>query len=232
MNLKKKHILYIGLGLVSILLTYLVIQKFWLVRDTPGSNPYYQQNNVVENDSVLKYSAFDMVFGDSMAPLTIVMFSNYYCGYCIDFFEQCFPELDKDYLQTGKVRLIVKWLTPLMDTNTVEAMKMVACLNKYGHSDKIHQLLLFNPKVVHTPEFKDMVAELMTEDDNIHLCLTGQNSYLYLKENIKVFRKLELKGTPAFVIKNKLYKGYYGSEFFIEWVQYEYNMQRWPLGIQ
>ncbi len=48
------------------------------------------------------------VKGDANAKITIVEFSDFQCPYCARFFTQTYPQIEKDYIDTGKVKLVFK----------------------------------------------------------------------------------------------------------------------------
>ena len=50
----------------------------------------------------------DPVLGDKNAPLTIVEFSDYECPFCKRSFDQVLPELKKNYIDTGKLKLVFR----------------------------------------------------------------------------------------------------------------------------
>jgi protein-disulfide isomerase len=45
--------------------------------------------------------------GESTAKLTLVEFLDYQCPYCGRFSRDTMPQIDKEYIQTGKVRYVV-----------------------------------------------------------------------------------------------------------------------------
>ena len=50
----------------------------------------------------------DPVLGDKNAPVTLVDFSDYECPFCKRHFDQVYSELKKDYIDTGKVKMVYR----------------------------------------------------------------------------------------------------------------------------
>ncbi len=50
----------------------------------------------------------DPILGDKNAPLTIVEFSDYECPFCKRSFDQVLPELKKNYIDAGKLKLVYR----------------------------------------------------------------------------------------------------------------------------
>ena len=50
----------------------------------------------------------DAFIGDEDAPVTIVEFSDYQCPYCYKFYTGAYPELKKNYFDTGKVKIVFR----------------------------------------------------------------------------------------------------------------------------
>jgi protein-disulfide isomerase len=50
----------------------------------------------------------DVVLGSEKAPVTIIEYASMTCPHCAHFSENTFPELQKRYIDTGKVRFIFR----------------------------------------------------------------------------------------------------------------------------
>ncbi len=50
----------------------------------------------------------DKVLGDADAPVTIVEYASMTCGHCANFHRNTLPEIKKNYIDTGKARLIMR----------------------------------------------------------------------------------------------------------------------------
>jgi protein-disulfide isomerase len=50
----------------------------------------------------------DLVLGNTDAPITVVEYASMTCGHCANFHNKVFPALKEKYIETGKVRLILR----------------------------------------------------------------------------------------------------------------------------
>ena len=50
----------------------------------------------------------EMVIGQANAPLTIVEYASLGCSHCASFHYETYPQLKKDYIDTGKVKLVFR----------------------------------------------------------------------------------------------------------------------------
>ncbi len=50
----------------------------------------------------------DAVLGEKNAPVTIIEFSDYQCPFCRKFWTETLPSIKKDYIDTGKVKLVYR----------------------------------------------------------------------------------------------------------------------------
>lgn len=62
----------------------------------------------VSKDSPNFIKETDMIFGDSAAPVTIVEYASLTCHACAAFHQTIMPTIKKDYIDTGKVKLILR----------------------------------------------------------------------------------------------------------------------------
>lgn len=50
----------------------------------------------------------EMTFGSDDAPLTVIEYSSLTCGHCAEFHEKVFPQIQENYIKTGKVHFIIR----------------------------------------------------------------------------------------------------------------------------
>ncbi len=87
----------------------------------------------------------DPAKGSPDAPVTIVEFSDFQCPFCSRFFEQTLPQLEKNYIETGKVRLVFKDF-PLdnLHPNARPAHIAAECADEQGMFWQYHDVLFEN----------------------------------------------------------------------------------------
>lgn len=72
------------------------------------------------------------ILGDKNATLTLVEFSDYECPFCKKSFDELLPELKKNYISTGKLRLIYKNLPLPFHPNAAKEAEASLCARDQG----------------------------------------------------------------------------------------------------
>ncbi|GET22833.1 protein-disulfide isomerase [Prolixibacter denitrificans] len=207
MNKIVKRYLVLGLSLLLVAACH----------NSKAPKPVTLKNTVTEKPE-------DVVFGNKDARATVFMYASYQCTYCRYFFARTYPELKKNYLDTGKLKLVVKWLDFGERPKMLNALQAASCISRYGIYDKFHELMIVNPAVVFTPKFDDLLDTIMEHNPVIAECILDNDNYAYLRGNVSEFRANKLTGTPTFVMNNRAYKGYYSYENFKKILEKEFQL--------
>lgn len=70
----------------------------------------------------------ERVLGKADAPVTIEEFASLTCPHCADFYTQTLPELEKRYIETGKVKIIFRDFP--LDGTGLKAAALARCMPK------------------------------------------------------------------------------------------------------
>lgn len=166
----------------------------------------------------------DVVFGDELAPASVFMYASYHCNYCRYFFSRTFPEFKTNYLDKGKVKLVVKWVDFQDNPQVLRALQAASCISRFGTYEKYHELLLVNPDVVFSEDFAVLVDDIMNDNSEIAECILSDPDFGYLRSNVKEFRENNLSGTPTFILNNKIYSGFLSYDNFVKLLNKEFEL--------
>lgn len=151
---------------------------------------------------------FDIVYGKQNAPLAVFMYTSYNCDYCTQFFTENYPKLKNDFINKGKVKLVIKYVELGHNQDVLFSLQAAICVNKFGNFEKFHELMLSDNRVVYSKEFKDLINDIIGNNKDLNECITDHNDYNYLMNNNKEFEQHGLTGTPTFIINGHIYRGF------------------------
>lgn len=160
------------------------------------------------------------ISGDSSAPITIVEYSDFQCGYCGRGFSTLKQLMEKEY--KGKIRFMYKHLPVTGAPMSVpaaehfEAIAMIDPAKAYEFHDKIfeNQGALRSGGATYLKKLvKDVVGS-----DAAKVFANTKNDVVQarLAADRKEAQKYEINGTPAFVVNGVFLKGAYPLEKFKE----------------
>jgi len=156
----------------------------------------------------LQEKDLDIVYGSDDVLLTVFMFTSYECKFCNNFFSEALPLLKKEYIETRKVKLVIKLVDITNNSNILNSLKLAVCINECGNFEPIDKLLRNEPSVVYTEEFIQLTEDFIAENNHIAEYMLSGIAESYIISNYKDFKALSLTGTPTFIINNRIYKGY------------------------
>ncbi len=90
----------------------------------------------------MRLASDEQAQGRADAPLTLVEFTDYQCPYCRRFEAQTWPLLKRDYLDTGKLRFIVRDLPLEFHAAALPAAEAAHCAAEQGKFWPMHAVLL------------------------------------------------------------------------------------------
>ena len=146
------------------------------------------------------------ILGDPDAPITLVEFGDYQCHYCNVFFQSIEKDILKNYVDTGKVKIIFKDYN-IIGEDSVKASQGAHCANDQGLFWEYHDILYSNWTGENNGWASSENLAIFAQQIGLNMnkwseCMNkGSHSQIILKSNDDA-RVLELTGTPAFFIIN------------------------------
>ena len=148
----------------------------------------------------LRVDAREYALGRADAPLTIVEFTDYQCPYCRKFQTHTFPQLKAKYVDTGKVRFIVRDLPLPFHPEARPAAEAAHCAAEQGKFWEMHIALLGVEDAL-SQEGIDRRARVLGLDlARLHACMQAGRYETFIARNAATADALAIHGTPAFVI--------------------------------
>lgn len=170
---------------------------------TPTPTPTQGDNNPFPAISVdmAKLADSDAVEGKADAPVTIVEFSDYQCPFCGKFYVQTLPSIIKNYIETGKARLIYRDF-PLVQIhqNAEKAAEAAECAGKQGKYFEMHNKLFENQQSLGIDNFKKFASDLGLDTGKFNSCLDSGETAAEIQKDEQDGLAVGIQGTPGFII--------------------------------
>ena len=170
------------------------------------------QTLLANEKSALEISEDEFVIGDKDAPITIIEYASMSCSHCASFHNNTLPDIKKEYIDTGKVRMVFRDY-PFNYPALLGSM-MLRCIPedvKYDYMNALYQLQATwvnrDPKVSKKELYKIMQSGGMTKDEFDACYGNLDNENLILEGVMAAQKDFNIKSTPSFVVNGNLFEG-------------------------
>ena len=151
----------------------------------------------------------DVVLGSDKAPVTIIEYASMTCPHCAHFSTTTFPELQKRYIDTGKVRFIFREFP--LDALAAAGFMLARC----GGNDKfmpiVETLFAKQPEWMvkePIPPLQSIAKQFGYTEQSFNECLANQKVLDAIQEvRDRGAGKLGVNSTPTFFINGKRFVG-------------------------
>jgi len=137
---------------------------------------------------------------DTAVP-TLVEFSDYECPYCIKHFRTTAPQIESEYIRTGKIRYVFRDL-PIDDNHpmAIRAHEAAHCADEQHKFWNLHPKL-FSPPGTHDPaSLEKRAQEAGLDMDAFRACISSGRTTAAIRASVDTAERLGADGTPAFYI--------------------------------
>ena len=141
-----------------------------------------------------------MALGSAEAPLMIVEFSDYQCPYCQRFHAEVLPELRRNYIDTGKVRLVFKDLPLAMHREALPAAVAARCAAAQGKYWEMNEALFANQPKLAAELYPRIAAALGLDVKAFESCRADPATTQMVKRDARESQQFGLNSTPSFLI--------------------------------
>jgi protein-disulfide isomerase len=161
----------------------------------------------------------EMVKGAEDAPVEVIEYASFTCPHCATFHENQYPQIEANYVDTGKVRFVYREV--YFDRPGLWASMVARCGGEerfFGITDLIYER---QNEWARRESGEEIIADLRRigkvaglTDEDLDACLTdgetAQNLYGWYLANAEAD---DVQGTPSFVINGEKYSNMSYDEF-------------------
>jgi protein-disulfide isomerase len=171
------------------------IKKMLAARPAAGAPaPEQALNAVINTDG-------EPTKGDKNAKLTLIEFSEYQCPFCGRHVRDTVPNIDKEYIQTGKVKYVFRDL-PLesIHKNAFKAAEAAHCAGEQKKYWEMHDRLFANQNALEPAMLTAHAQAIGLDSKKFQACLDSGKYADAIRKDIAEANKYGITGTPTTVI--------------------------------
>jgi len=235
MKLKKPSILtvLVGITLILTLVNFYLISNLTqrldilsgegavgALRESQPQQPEQQPTRIDINvDNRLAKGALD-------APVTIVEFSCFECPFCARFFQETLPQIEENYINTGKVKFVYRHFPLAFHSNAQKAHEAAECANEQGKFWEYHGILYENIQALEVANLKKYAENLGLNVSQFNECLDSGKMADEVEKDAREAQGYGVEGTPTFFINGIKLVGAQPYQVFEQIIEQELNKSR------
>ena len=190
------------------LISLLAVALLWLKMDGEIRQLKDDQRRLLQEIASLKKTPIIDVsgapaLGPDDAIVTLVEFSDYECPYCIRHFQQTMPQIQANFINTGRIRYVFRD-DPIdeLHPGAIRAHEVARCALEQdtGKYWKLHRTL-FSPPGSHTKDVLEVRARDAGLDlEKLRSCEASGRVTAGIRDTANLAVSLGADGTPAFFV--------------------------------
>ena len=164
---------------------------------------------LITNYSYLYYESNvnPIIEGNVDAKIHLIIYESLTCSHCASFHEKVYPDLKKDFIEKGLVK--IEFRNFPLDMAALNASKIAHCRND-GNSEILHLLFKNQKNWVKGSTIEELNSHLkkIVDTNNLGLnfenCIKNKNVEDHiLEDRVEGVKKFKIEATPTLIINNK-----------------------------
>jgi protein-disulfide isomerase len=164
------------------------------------------------------------VTGNADAPITIIEYSSMTCPHCAAFHKDVLPALKSKYIDTGKVKYIIREFP--LDNVAATASMLARCVEPAKYFDFVNTLYLRQQDWAYKdqplPELQKFAKQVGFTEDRFNSCVRDEKVLKYIEAvRDRGNKEFGVRATPSFFVNGRRIKGAATIEKFDELIAAE-----------
>lgn len=156
----------------------------------------------------------DAFLGDENAPVVMIEFSDFQCPFCRSFWQDTFPKIKSQYIDTGKVKFVYRDFPLSFHAGAMPAAQAAECAEDQGKFWEMHDKI-FSEQAKQgggtiqfgVADVKKWAGEIGLDTGKLNSCLDSQKYAEEVEKDIADGSSAGVSGTPGFFINGRLVVG-------------------------
>lgn len=217
-GIEKKDLLVPGSVLIAAILISVSVLvsagKISWDRSGGGSNPQAAQEEGGEFEVAKRKDAPTIGTG----KVELIVFSDFQCPFCQQFYNGAYKEIKAKYIDTGKVKITFRHFPLPFHQNAQKAGEAAECANRQGKFWPYHDILFEKMQADGTgldiASLKQYAQNLGLNIVKFNACLDGGETAEIVKKDLKDGQDATVSGTPTIFVDGKKVVGAQPFESF------------------
>jgi protein-disulfide isomerase len=168
------------------------------------------QRSAADAGALLQVSKDDRILGNPDAPITIIEYASMTCPHCAHFQDDVLPEIKKQWIDTGKAKLVLRDFP--LDEEALRAAMIARCAPANRYYAFADTFFAAQDKWVRERDYRDALARLARlggmSKEEFDACLRNKRLEDSIVESRFVASKqLDVNSTPTFFINGIKFTG-------------------------
>ncbi len=138
--------------------------------------------------------------GQANAPVTLIEYSDFACGYCLKFFKDTWPRIQARYVDTGKVRFLYKDYPRADQGPGFDAASAARCAGGQGKYWAMHDRLFAAGGRLDKQVYLQHAVTLGLDQPSFERCMNEGRYTKAIFEDRQEANQWGFHGTPGFIL--------------------------------
>jgi len=141
------------------------------------------------------------VKGDKNAKVTLIEFTDYQCPFCSRHFREVMPQIETDYVKTGKVKYVLRdFPIESIHPNAFKAAEAANCSGEQAKYWEMHDRLFANQNALAAKELPGHAEALGIDVAKFRQCIDSAKYAAKVRKDFADAQKAGATGTPTFFL--------------------------------
>lgn len=203
---------FVGLALIAVVgffvMLGIVVSNKQAVNPAASAQPAVEQPAATVKD-VPAVSSEDFVLGNKDSKVTVILYTDFECPFCLTHHEQTVNNLVKDYVDTNKIRFVLRNYPLSFHQNAEKAAEAFECAAELGKGWEMADALFAANKAqtMGVDQWKIDAKTLKLNTAKFNDCLDSGKYAEKIAGTISAAAAAGVDGTPATFINGQLIGG-------------------------